>query len=528
MTITALPTPPRRSQGPATFSTAADTFMAALPTFATEANALVLDVNGIRDATAVIKAATEAIRDQAAGSATAAADSAATASTRAAESAASANFVGPWSSLSGPLNMPASVLHNGSTWRLLANLPDVAASEPGVSGDWDAVSLMSAALTDPGPICVTQEKTIAITNYDGFSAYSVSAARGAATISGDAITYTAPATDGADTLTVTLNGVGRDIALDILPATVSAPTITSPAESAEISPSNVTIITSAFAPIGSADTHAKSQYVIRDSGGTIVYDSGESDDLASITIPSLGLTRGESYTIEARHKGATLGWSGWSAPRSVSISVITRGMRIDNKATVIGNADGSPFTINGQQVWIAVLDAAYRGVSIKFGTYGYDSTLPNVTSSLGTMTQGESESAMDARAAAETGNSKGNCDVWMTRNGITDSQSIVGVPAVAMCRAIALDGTPCDLPTAKVLMRIWQHRDFIDTNDPTAAANTAKKLSAWGFGSARGAYVWSSSEYSSYNPVCVGSGGDVIYYDKSGQFGVVPVLEIPA
>lgn len=206
-----------------------------------------------------------------------------------------------------------------------------------------------------------------------------------------------------------------------------------------------------------------------------------------------------------------------------------RGTRIDNKATVIGNADGTPFTINGQQVWIAVLDAAYRGVSVKFGTYGYDSTLPNVTSSMGTMVQDESEAAMDARAAAETGTSDGNCDVWMTRNTTTDSQSIVGVPAVAMCRAISLDGTPCDLPTAKVLMRIWQHRAFIDDNDPTAAANTSKKLSTnWGFGSAHGAYVWSSSESNSNSAVLVNSGGYVNDYGKNDQFGVVPVLEIPA
>ena len=51
--------------------------------------------------------------------------------------------------------------------------------------------------------------------------------------------------------------------------------------------------------------------------------------------------------------------------------------------------------------------------------------------------QGESESAMDARASQEVNDSDFNCDVWMTRNEITDSQSIVGVPAVAMCRALS-------------------------------------------------------------------------------------------
>ena len=559
MPITALPTAPSRALRPADFANQADAFLAALPAFGTEATALEVNVNA-KEASTISAAATATTKaEEASTSAGLAQGYAATADTKAGEAAGSASeaagsanlaedkylamdkrYLGPKASAPSTDNQ-GGVLESGAvyyntttgkvmTWTGTAWTEGVSAvagvsSLNGMTGD---LELAPINLASPGPIYVTQEKTLQITNHDGFSVYTVSATRGAATISGDTITYTAPATDGADTMTVTLNGVARGIALDILPPAVAAPTITSPVESAEISPSNVTIVTSAFAPIGIADTHAQSQYVIRDSGGTIVYDSGESDDLTSITIASPGLTRGQSYTIEARHKGTTLGWSEWSTARGVSISVITRGMRIDNKATVIGNTDGSPFTINGAQVWIAVLDAAYRGVSIKFGTYGFDSSLPNATSSMGTMVQGESESAMDARAAQEVNDSDFNCDVWMTRNGITDSQSIVGVPAVAMCRALSLDGTPCDLPTAKVLMRIWQHRNFIDTNDPTAAANTAKKLSAWGFGSAGGAAVWSSSEYSSSSAVLVNSSGDVNANGKNDQFGVVPVMEIPA
>ena len=548
MPITALPTAPSRALRPADFANQADAFLAALPTFGTEATALEVNVNA-KEASAVSAAATATTKaDEASSSAGLAQGYAAIADTKAGEAAGAAStsieigkrYLGGFASAPSTDNQggvieSGAVYYNTTTGKVLTwtgtawteGLSAVAgvSSLNGLTGD---LELAPVNMTSPGPIYVTQEKTLQITNHDGFSTYAVSATRGTATISGDTITYTAPATDGADTLTVTLNGVGRDVALDILPPAVAAPTITSPAESAEISPSNVTIVTSAFASLGATDTHAKSQYVIRDSDGTIVYDSGESDDLTSITIASPGLDWGESYTIEARHKGTTLGWSEWSTARTVSIEVLGRGTRIDNKATVIGNTDGSPFTINGQSVWIAVLDATYRGVSIKFGTTGFDSSLPNVTGPFGTMTQGESESAMDARASAETGNSKGNCDVWMTRNEITDGSSIVGVPAVAMCRALSLDGTPCDLPTAKVLMRIWQHRDFIDTNDPTAAANAAKKLSAWGFGSADGADVWSSSECNSNNAVGVVSSGNVNGYDKYLQFGVVPVLEIPA
>lgn len=50
--------------------------------------------------------------------------------------AATANFKGEWSALSGALAIPASVYHDGSYWQLLKNLANVAASEPGSTGDW--------------------------------------------------------------------------------------------------------------------------------------------------------------------------------------------------------------------------------------------------------------------------------------------------------------------------------------------------------------------------------------------------------
>jgi hypothetical protein len=202
MPITALPPAPSRTLRPADFANQADTFLAALPAFGTEANALAEEVNGVRDATAVIKTETQAIkdaavaetqaikdaavaetqaikdaaetiRDQAAGSATAAANSAAIASARAAEAAASANFIGPWSGLSGPLNMPASVLHNGRTWRLLANLPDVTASEPGVSGDWDQSSSLSiVSYEDRGTLRTAPEVPGTMAIVDGLGLFT--------------------------------------------------------------------------------------------------------------------------------------------------------------------------------------------------------------------------------------------------------------------------------------------------------------------------------------------------------------------
>lgn len=104
MTITALPTPPSR-QDPANFPTRGDAFLAALPTFATEANALAADVNAksanvdTKEASATSAAASAASdaasalssKNSAAASATAAAASQAAAASSQTAAAASAS-----------------------------------------------------------------------------------------------------------------------------------------------------------------------------------------------------------------------------------------------------------------------------------------------------------------------------------------------------------------------------------------------------------------------------------------------------
>ena len=102
--------------------------------------------------------------------------------------------------------------------------------------------------------------------------------------------------------------------------------------------------------------------------------------------------------------------------------------------------------------------------------------------------------------------------------------------AAKFCRAVSLANGfgAMDLPSIDVLMRIYQARTVIDSLDSTATANAAKKLTAWGFGSADGAYVWSASECDSSNAWHVNSGGLVTQGPKSYRFGCVPVLEIPA
>lgn len=132
MTITALPTPPTRSD-PTNFSTRADEFLGALPNFATEANALSAEMNGL------VMGISDDV-NAAANSASAAALSALAAETSEDSAAAVLNFKGAWSNLTGALNVPSTVSHIGRVWMLLNNLANVTTSVPGTdTANWLAV-----------------------------------------------------------------------------------------------------------------------------------------------------------------------------------------------------------------------------------------------------------------------------------------------------------------------------------------------------------------------------------------------------
>lgn len=73
---------------------------------------------------------------------------------------------------------------------------------------------------------VTQTKTYQITNYSSFSSYAVSASAGTASISGDTITFTAPATAGSVNLTLTVDGQPAVFAINVQFVPIPTPTPT--------------------------------------------------------------------------------------------------------------------------------------------------------------------------------------------------------------------------------------------------------------------------------------------------------------
>lgn len=131
--INALPPAPLVTDTPEEFNDKAFPFVGALDTLRSEVNIIAGQTNtnaiaakeGADDASTA-KTEAEQARDDAWLAASAAASSAA--------------FYGRWSELTGPLNMPAMVEHNGKDWRLMRNLADVTTAEPGVSDAWEDAS----------------------------------------------------------------------------------------------------------------------------------------------------------------------------------------------------------------------------------------------------------------------------------------------------------------------------------------------------------------------------------------------------
>lgn len=365
-----------------------------------------------------------------------------------------------------------------------------------------AVLLPGATVTsyhvsvDGGPV----HDVTAVNNVGAFSFTPTTAA-------GTTATLKVTATDSVGNTSLTTTATAQVVNGYIVP-----PTMVAPVAASTILAIDVTMSTSAFAAFGIDETQTAAQFLIKDSAGTVVYDSGEVTDMTTHVVMAPPVTRGQSYTVCARHKGAQLGWSEYGPSVTVTINMDRTGERIDGKATIIGKLGNN---------WIAWLDAAYRGKDIKWGKYGTDlSGLPNVSGSY-TVAEGWTAEQILAQSCKDTQTSKQNTDYLKTQNSGTDSQSITGVPAAAHCFNISINGTTAQLPNAQTGAFGFANKSFIDRFDPTAAANPTKAMSAIGT-------YWTSSESSSDYAYYVFSGGNVNYTSKSSACSVCPVLEIAA
>lgn len=177
----------------------------------------------------------------------------------------------------------------------------------GVGGGGAVVQGCKPTLQGDATPHVAQTKAYQITNFNSFSTYSVAASAGTASISGDTITFTAPATAGSVDLTLTVDGQPTVFAINVQAAGVATPTNTSPADGAVNIGATPTLQSSAFATYGLTDTHLASRWTLY-QGGTQVHSSGwRTDALTSYTVPTGVVATSLTYTWTVEHQGTTLG-----------------------------------------------------------------------------------------------------------------------------------------------------------------------------------------------------------------------------
>lgn len=155
---------------------------------------------------------------------------------------------------------------------------------------------------------------------------------------------------------------------------------------------------------------------------------------------------------------------------------------------IYANPDNKSVTLEYEDKKILIPGINYRVYNAKFGTYGTDvEGIENkeVNNSVGNAfingianytvatlltnptTDSKIESIWLQYGGENSQSSREICDLWMERNEIKDTQSTVGVPAVAYARSCVLPGYGrCDLPTMDIAMRIFLESQYIDVCDP--------------------------------------------------------------
>ena len=204
---------------PALSERAAGTYNASAYAFGTHLSGV---FNGELDAVAenVVHNAGEAAASAvaSAASAVASADSAAAAAIARDATFNAANFKGDWSTLTGALNLPASVRHNGRFWLLVANVADVAAAVPGVSASWSPLDAASLPLVHA---TTTTQTAIPGQHYSLENATATTLTLPAAPLDGD-IVWVTVANGRTDNVLARngsqIMGLAEDMTLDV-PAT---------------------------------------------------------------------------------------------------------------------------------------------------------------------------------------------------------------------------------------------------------------------------------------------------------------------
>ena len=220
---------------------------------------------------------------------------------------------------------------------------------------------------------VSQTTTLAITNYDSATSYSVSTTGGTATISGNTITYIAGKTAGTFAISVTAsNSDGtsmRSVAVSVLAAGILQPTNSSPSNAATNQDGpTLTLSASAFQTVGMTDTHASSDWqVATDSGFSNIVSSVSASTTSKTSWQASNLAVSTTYYWRVRYRGASGAVSSWSSATTFSTKAQFGGL--------IGTQGGQGF---GVGVYAGTLPSGFSTLtgttdpaSSNYGNYQY-------------------------------------------------------------------------------------------------------------------------------------------------------------
>ena len=222
----------------------------------------------------------------------------------------------------------------------------------------------------------TQTKTYQITNYNSFSNYTVSASAGTASIAGDTITFTAPASAGNVSLTLSVDGQPTVFAINVQAAGVATPTNTSPADGAINIGAAPILQSSAFAAYGATDTHLASRWTVY-QGGTQVHSSGwRTDALTSYTVPAGVVAVSTAYTWTVEHQGSTLGDSPASTATGFSTAATFNSYIATPAPTPANFGDPLEGGFYAGMIWNQLVQSA---TSTTIGTGAKTFTVPSMT-----------------------------------------------------------------------------------------------------------------------------------------------------
>ena len=288
-----------------------------------------------------------------------------------------------------------------------------------------------------------------------------------------------------------------------------------------------------------SSAHVDTHYILKNTlTGEVYLDYYAGAAELTTTFPEKQEYVGKRMTLLVSFVGAMVG-EGAQASVDFRVRRISQGVRIGS-STVVGMPDGSPFTIKGRKLYVAVADSALRAVNgVVFGPET-DTLLDNVTPGTGmplvqvpgaighyyySIGDTTTEAQIDSTYRDEVRDSRHNTHVL--------TKWYAGV-AAEDCAKTIISGLEFQLPSIDVLMRLVMRGEWIDAHDLNQGAHQ--------FSSATGSTLWSSTEHGSTDQMNIGcpygkgawvakkSGAPVVYAGMSqpmASVGYCPVYELP-